>query len=84
MAAEALDSHVDQGHDGHAVIARGRRIEAPLTSELVPVAALLLAGLLTVFSFASPWVHLAYRLPRMHAIIDTTIGLVSLLLAYLV
>jgi hypothetical protein len=30
------------------------------------------------------WLHLAYRLPRMHAVIDTTIGLVSLLLAYLV
>src|SRR5205807_3773018 len=35
-------------------------------------------------SFGTTWVHLAYHLPRLHAVIDTTIGLVSLLLAYLV
>jgi signal transduction histidine kinase len=46
--------------------------------------ALVLGCALTAASYKSTWVHLAYRLPRMHAIIDTTIGLVSLLLAYLV
>ena len=84
MAAEALDSEVDPLHHRRAAVGRGRRIEAPLASELVPVAALLLGGGLTALSFGSPWVHLAYHLPRMHAIIDTTIGLVSLLLAFLV
>ncbi len=53
-------------------------------SHLAPVVALILGCLLTAASFGSSWVHLAYRLPRMHAVIDTTIGLVSLLLAYLV
>jgi signal transduction histidine kinase len=84
MAAEALDSQVGPRARRHVEVGRGRRMEAPLASELVPVAALLLGGALTALSFGSPWVHLAYRLPRMHAVIDTTIGLVSLLLAYLV
>ena len=61
-----------------------RRLELPHASQLVPISALVLGCVLTAASFKSSWVHLAYRLPRMHAVIDTTIGLVSLLLAYLV
>lgn len=83
MPAEALDSKVGPRAHRHVDVRPGR-IEAPLASELVPVATLLLGGALTALSFATPWVHLAYRLPRLHAVIDTTIGLVSLLLAYLV
>lgn len=84
MAAEALDSQVDPLDHRHADGGRARRIERPLASELVPVAALVLGGALTALSFVSPWVHLAYHLPRLHAIIDTAIGLASFLLAYLV
>jgi signal transduction histidine kinase len=65
-----------------------RRSERPLVMprrvEVVPVVALVLGCLLTAASYETSWVHLAYRLPRMHAVIDTTIGLVSLLVAYLV
>src|SRR5207244_10779229 len=61
-----------------------RRFERPRASQLVPITVLVLGSVLTAASFKSSWVHLAYHLPRMHAIIDTTIGLVSLLLAYLV
>ena len=64
--------------------AKRGRIDAPNTIELVPFAALALGALVTILSFGSSWVHLAYHLPRLHAVIDTTIGLVSLLLAYLV
>jgi signal transduction histidine kinase len=67
--------------------AGARRPEASATTaraSLVPVIALVLGCLLTAASFGSSWIHLAYHLPRMHAVIDTTIGLVSLLLAYLV
>jgi signal transduction histidine kinase len=67
-----------------AADARSRRLELPGVSQLVPVLALVLGCALTAASFKTSWVHLAYRLPRMHAVIDTTIGLGSLLLAYLV
>ena len=60
------------------------RLELPRASQLVPVSALVLGCVLTIASFKSSWVHLAYHLPRMHAIIDTTIGLVAVLLACLV
>ena len=83
MAAETLDAQIAPGAQRRADTRLGR-IETPLASELVPVAALLLGGLFTALSFGGSWVQLAYRLPRMHAVIDTTIGLVSLLLAYLV
>jgi signal transduction histidine kinase len=83
MAAKTLDSRVGPRPPGRTDVKRGR-IDTPLASELVPVAALLLGALLTASSFGTSWVHLAYRLPRLHAVIDTTIGLVSLLLAYLV
>jgi signal transduction histidine kinase len=61
-----------------------RRLEISRASQLVPILALVLGCVLTAASFKTSWVHLAYHLPRMHAVIDTTIGLVSLLLAYLV
>ena len=64
--------------------APARRLELPRGSQIVPFLALALGAALTVASYKSSWIHLAYRLPRMHAVIDTTIGLVSLLLAYLV
>ena len=83
MAAETLDSTIRPRSHRQAHVGR-RRLEAPLASELVPLAALLFGCVLTALSFGSSWVHLAYRLPRMHAVIDTAIGLVSLLLAYLV
>src|SRR5689334_14286788 len=60
------------------------RVEAPSSAELVPVVVLLSGLLLTILSFESHWINLAYRLPRMHAVIDTAVGLTSLLLAYLV
>ncbi len=50
----------------------------------MPVTVLILGCIVTALSFESTWLHLAYRLPRMHAVLDTTIGLASLLLAYLV
>jgi signal transduction histidine kinase len=74
---------VDTSSSAHADTKRAH-LEVPLISELVPVAALALGALVTILSFGSSWVHLAYQLPRLHAVIDTTIGLVSLLLAYLV
>jgi signal transduction histidine kinase len=58
-------------------------MDVPLASELAPVAALVIGCILTALAFGPSWIHLAYRLPRMHAIIDTAIGIVSLLLAYL-
>jgi signal transduction histidine kinase len=61
-----------------------RRLELPRASQLVPISTLILGCVLTAASYKTSWVHLAYRLPRMHAVIDTTIGLVSLLVAYLV
>ena len=61
-----------------------RRLELPRASQLVPILALVLGCALTAASYWTSWVHLAYRLPRMHAVIDTTIGLVFLLPAYLV
>jgi signal transduction histidine kinase len=68
----------------HRAAVNPRRLELPRASQLVPILALVLGCALTAASFQVSWVHLAYRLPRMHAVIDTTIGLVSLLLAYLV
>jgi signal transduction histidine kinase len=61
-----------------------RPLIMPRRVELVPLIALVLGCLLTAASYETSWVHLAYRLPRMHAVIDTAIGLVSLLVAYLV
>jgi signal transduction histidine kinase len=61
-----------------------RTADAASRAQLVPILALVSGCLLTIASFGTTWVHLAYRLPRMHAVIDTAIGLVSLLLAYLV
>jgi len=82
MVAEGLETRATRQPHGPEV---GRhRIEAPLASELVPVTVLILGCIVTALSFESSWLHLAYRLPRMHAVIDTTIGLASLLLAYLV
>jgi signal transduction histidine kinase len=69
-------------HD--SLLAPVRRVELPRTSQLVPLAALALGVGLTIASYETSWVHLAYHLPRIHAVIDTTIGLVSLLLAHLV
>ncbi|MDP9332284.1 MAG: sensor histidine kinase [Actinomycetota bacterium] len=83
MAAEELGPEtVHRVHPDAQV--RPRRLERPRASQLVPITVLVLGSVLTAASFKSSWVHLAYHLPRMHAIIDTTIGLVSLLLAYLV
>jgi signal transduction histidine kinase len=83
MAAEELGSETARRvrPDAHV---RPLGLELPRASQLVPISALILGCILTAASFGSSWVHLAYRLPRMHAVIDTTIGLVSLLLAYLV
>jgi signal transduction histidine kinase len=64
--------------------AEERALELPRGSQLIPVLALILGCIVTAVSVKSSWVHLAYRLPRMHAIFDTTVGLISLLLAYLV
>ena len=64
--------------------AEAPRLELPRGSQIVPLLALVLGAALTVASYKTSWIHLAYRLPRMHAVIDTTIGLVSLLVAYLV
>jgi signal transduction histidine kinase len=61
-----------------------RTLELPRGSQLVPVVVLILGCVVTAVSVKSSWVHLAYRLPRMHAIFDTSVGLISLLLAYLV
>jgi signal transduction histidine kinase len=61
-----------------------RALELPRGSQLIPVVALILGCVVTAVSIRSSSVHLAYRLPRMHAIFDTTVGLISLLLAYLV
>ena len=63
---------------------RLRALSCRRGSQIVPLLALVLGAALTAASYKTSWVHLAYRLPRMHAVIDTTIGLVSLLLAYLV
>jgi signal transduction histidine kinase len=52
-------------------------------AQLVPIAALVLGCALTALSFQSSWVRLAYRLPRMHGVLETAIGLVSVLVAYL-
>jgi len=82
MAAEQLDSTKQQVRPVADV--NRRRPELPRASQLVPILALILGCVLTAASFKTSWVHLAYRVPRMHAVIDTTIGLVSLLLAYLV
>jgi signal transduction histidine kinase len=59
-------------------------IASPTSSELIPIVVLILGGILTALSLGTSWVHLAYQLPRMHAVIDTTVGLISVLLAYLV
>src|SRR4029078_12262812 len=67
----------------HAPDPRPSRIELPRASQVVPILALVLGCALTAASYQASWVHLAYRLPRMHAVIDTTIGLGSLLVAYL-
>src|SRR5215471_7511769 len=61
-----------------------RSLALPRRTDVVPLLALVLGCIVTAASFETSWVHLAYRLPRMHAVIDTTIGLVSLLVAYLV
>ena len=83
MAAEELESEtVHRVRPGGEV--GPRLLELPHASQLVPISALVLGCVLTAVSFKSSWVHLAYHLPRMHAVIDTTIGLVSLLTAYLV
>jgi signal transduction histidine kinase len=60
------------------------RVEWPTAPQLVPLLALVLGVLLTAAAFLSSRVHLAYELPGVHTMIDTTIGLVSFLLAYLV
>src|SRR5205085_3819133 len=82
MVTDGLETRATRQPHGPA--ASRHRIEAPLASELVPVTVLILGCIVTALSFESSWLHLAYRLPRMHAVIDTTIGLASLLLAYLV
>src|SRR4051794_3535240 len=46
-----------------------RVIAPPATSELIPIVVLILGGVLTALSLGSSWVHLAYRMPRMHAVI---------------
>src|SRR5262245_21041605 len=60
------------------------RRRAPLqVSQVVPVAVVILAVLLTALSFQTSWVQLAYRLPRMHGVFQMAIGLVSVLVAFL-
>jgi signal transduction histidine kinase len=84
MMSEALDpqSFVD------AEVFETRPQNRPLwrlpASQLVPVAAIVLGSVLTVLSLDSSWVPLAYRLPRMHGVLESAIGLVSVLVAYLV
>ncbi len=51
---------------------------------VVPIVVLVLGGIFTAVSFGTSWIHLAYRLPRLHVAIDTSIGLISFTLAYLV
>ena len=60
------------------------RVELPTSSQLVPLLALLFGVAVTALSYTSDWLELAYQLPRMHAVIDTTIAIVSFFLAYLV
>lgn len=83
MVTKELDSDVAPRVRRDA-LAVARRLELPRPSQLVPILALVLGCALTAASYNTSWVHLAYRLPRMHAVIDTTIGLVSFLLAFLV
>jgi signal transduction histidine kinase len=83
MATKELDPETVHRVRRDAEVTR-RRLELPRASQLVPITVLILGSVLTAASFKSSWVHLAYHLPRMHSVIDTTIGLVSLLLAYLV
>src|SRR3954463_725576 len=58
-------------------------VASPHGSQLIPIVALVAGCVLAAASYQTRWVD-AYRLPRMHVVIDTTIGFVSLLLAYLV
>src|SRR5262245_59908599 len=81
MASDAVATQ--SGHPKAGALAR-IRVDAPSSTELIPVVVLLSGLLLTILSFESHWIDLALRLPRMHAVIDTAIGLTSLLLAYLV
>ena len=83
MTAEGVDAP-NPRRPRRGTEANAWRLEPPRASQLVPASALVLGCVLTAASYKSSWVHLAYHLPRMHAIIDTTIGLVSVLLAYLV
>jgi signal transduction histidine kinase len=77
MAADAISAQSTRR-------AEERALELPRGSQLVPLVVLILGCIVTAVSVKSSWVHLAYRLPRMHAVFDTTVGLISLLLAYLV
>jgi signal transduction histidine kinase len=79
MAADAI-----RAESTSATRSEDRSLELPRGSQLVPLVALILGCVITALSVKSSWVHLAYRLPRMHAIFDTSVGLISLLLSYLV
>jgi len=83
MAAETIGPRMARVSTPRALVDRVDATSRP-ASDAVPIVALVLGAILTALSFRGSWVHLAYRLPRMHAVIDTTIGLICFLLAYLV
>jgi hypothetical protein len=51
-----------------------------LPMSLLPVT-VILGCIVTVRSLESSWLHVGCRLPRVHAVIDTTVGVASLLLS---
>src|SRR5215203_2185435 len=84
MVSEALDPHTSVDAEAPEARRENRSRSRLPTSPALPVAAIVLGCVLTAFSLDSSWVPLAYRLPRMHGVLESAIGLVSVLVAYLV
>ena len=84
MVSEALGPQAVVGADVFDRRRQVRRLALVPASQVVPIAALVLGCALTALAFDASWVRLAYRLPRMHGVLESAIGLVSVLVAYLV
>ena len=84
VVSEAVDAETVIGAVGPGDRTPSRRLSNDSPSPLVPIAAVVLGCVLTALAFQRSWLHLAYRQPRMHGVVQTAIALVSLLVAYLV